>query len=171
MPYQIRILYEAALALAELGLATKPQFEQENGQRRQRPALLKLPADLGLRFALNRNHLRSVAETWEEKVQELRKEHKLNEEPPTEPGARQDWISERLKRIEQHERAVEKAGKVEVEWSPAAKIQAKQLGEREGFSDDWLAKLLAVGIIVMDDEAPIDTKKGKKGKPGEVAGG
>jgi hypothetical protein len=163
--YQMRILYEAALALAELGLATKPQLEQENGQRRQRAALLRLPADLSLRLALNRNHLRPIAEKWEEEQADARKKWKLDpEEAPKEPAERQTWFAARLDRIKKHDAEMEKAARVEVEWSPAAVIHAKTLGDREGFSDEWLSRLLAIGVIVMDDGKPESPPKDAKKK-------
>lgn len=168
--YQIRTLYEAMIALVELGQATKPQLEQENGQRRQRPALLRLPADLGLRLALNKNHLRPIAEKWEETQAELCKKHKLDsEEAPTGPAERQQWFKDRLGRIKKHDEEIDKAARVEVEWSPAAVIHSKTLGDREGLSDAWLAALLAVGVIVMDDTSPELPKDAKKKRNATLA--
>lgn len=164
--YRTSKLIEALVALNEIGAATKPQIEQEpDGTRRQRPALLRLPAEsLGLRLALNKNSLRIIGESWDEKLNELKTELGLDKRASDLPQEeRQVFLAGQMKNVEVFNRRVEKMGKEEVEWSSPAVIRSKQIGERE-LSDDWLAKLLAVGIIVMDIETPGPPKDAKPKK-------
>jgi hypothetical protein len=135
-------LYAAALALIELGRATKPQPGPDG--RLQQPVLPPLPGEISLRLAYNRNSLQQIAEAVEAAQLELRQKYDLTSTPTT-PEERAAWL-ERSRAFEEENRRLLNDVR---EWSSPAKIRARQLLDRN-VPDEWLAALVAVGIIVDD---------------------
>jgi hypothetical protein len=139
-----RDLYDALLALIELGNATKPQRSQDG--RSSQPVLGPLPAHIAFRLALCRNSLRPIGEAYEEQLSELRAAHGLKQ-PLTGPdGQRQ--VAEAIRTYTEAVRQLERQ---EVAWSPPATVRLQQLADRP-IPDAWLAAWASVGIIVDEPE-------------------
>jgi hypothetical protein len=162
--YQNRQLYGALLALVEIGRAAKPQYHQDGTRS---PALLDVPADgLGFKLALARNALMPVGEAVEAARKELQETHNVKDGTNLRTTEERQGFAERL---EEYQAADDRLIRQEVEWAaPFKPIRSSVFGAR-AFSPEWLAPLIAVGIVAVDDddEAPRDRKKQDRKKKEE----
>lgn len=100
-----------------------------------------LPAvPIGFRLALNRNHLRPIAEALEKTRQELLKKHELGK--PKE----NDTPKEQTQRMNDFQADFEALMQEEVEWASPAQIEAKKFTSKDVKAND-LADLVLAGII------------------------
>lgn len=142
--YRTRDLYRAALALIELGRATKPQMTREG--RQSAPLLPPLPGHVALRLAFCRNSLEPIATTIEEEQQAVRAKHGIAARTTLETP---DAILRYGAQAEEAERELQAMMEAPRQWSPPATVRITQLMDRQ-LPDEWLAALLAVGIVTGD---------------------
>lgn len=157
--YRNRALYEATIALVEMGRASKPQITAD-GQRP--PTISPLPADLSFRFAMNRNSLRPIGEAIEEEQKALREKHDIEKHRELKTAEERTAFAEAVTAYEAENRTLLNQ---EIEWRSPAPVRIAQLGER-AIPDEWLASWLAVGIVVgeLPPDETLDAKKPKEAK-------
>lgn len=134
-----RQLWEAWIALERMGEVGLPPFS------------------VGFDLALNRNHLRPVRNAIDEQRLALVATHQVGDEHPKDAGRPQRLAAFRV----DWEALLAR----EVEWAPHGTIKRKQLqdsseGEAVRVMANDIAALLAIGIIVLDEEP-----KGPKAVP------
>jgi hypothetical protein len=150
-----RALYAAAIALIELGRATKPQLGPDG--RQSAPLIPPLPGDISLRLGYNRNSLQAIAETIEAEQKTLREQCGLQDTQSVKtPEEREAWA----KAAKTYDAANQALLTDTREWHSPAPVRVAQLVDRH-LPDEWLAAFLAVGIVTGDfpAENPPDAKR------------